>query len=741
MKSILKRNIQRDIDNSRFVSHFFPIILTFLFERYIARSEKKLFTYYLHYYFTSSGNFTDGLFRYSYLCCHILPFFGLMFYLTPAFIDKNWLLALSTFAGCLANFIIATYASIIERTASYGQKLNLAMALALNTIFTVLIVAYLSLQAYTLHYYIWLYMVLVGFTIVLNFTRGLINSIIAALIPFILDVRHGHGVDISTFIASFGLVSVYLLASVCKYVADTYARKSEKNEKISKSLLQHIPQGILRISADGTIDDHYSAQLTSIMGESKISGRTFKHVVLDRADMSENQRDQIWQSILASVGEDQLNLVLNAGNLPSEIKLHGPRDISLKCTWNAEIDDSNIVRRILVTLLDISAEIEAQKKFEEKNQEFNMVRELIGIGAKKSYQFFTSGRQLFNEMLELLEADEIDIESVKILFINIHTLKGAARTLHLMNMAEIFHKVECYYSDILRALAVIDSQRLVNILRQSIEVFDHYERVNRDIIGRTEEDGKVIIERGFLEESLKILNHIEVSRTTDLNLREMINDNRDQLIKLIFMSLPQVLDDIMKQAPRIASDLGKYDPVIAIDMEDILISHRQEAALKKAFIHVLRNALDHGIEFPEIRKQKGKAPHGLIVVEATTRDERIVVRCFDDGAGLAVGRLRQKGLELRLIDREAKTEAVAELIFHQGMSTAKSLSQVSGRGIGMNAIRRFVEAEGGSVGIELGECLDRQNELYQFQIVIILPTQGPKPIDSSAGTCSEGAVA
>ncbi|MDQ3231385.1 MAG: ATP-binding protein [Pseudobdellovibrionaceae bacterium] len=490
-----------------------------------------------------------------------------------------------------------------------------------------------------------------------------------------------------------------------------------------RSLMQHIPQGILTIVEGGIIGQNFSAHLPELTGRSDIAGQSFKEMIFDRSELSRNAIDQAWQSILASLGEDVMNFEVNIDNLPTEFAYHGTHPMVLKCTWNVELDAQDTVKRILVTLLDVTTEVEARRKLDAKNKEFNIVRQLLDIGTNKAKQFFSSGHQLLSENERLIGSAPVDVETVKILFVNMHTLKGAARTLQLAEISEVFHLVESYYADILRNGVLIEMDKLQSDFKPALKIFGQYEVVNRDVLGRTEDDSKVIIDRDFLERNFQILNFLDGTDTLDSNLQDVIHDNRDELIKLIFMSLPLMLDDTLKQANRIAKDLQKSEPHISIDMADILINHRQEIAIKNAFVHLLRNSLDHGIELPDVRISKGKDPRGHIKLAAVEEDNLIQLRFEDDGAGLDIARLRQKGLALQLIPANASVQEVAGLIFHQGMSTANAVSQVSGRGVGMDAVRRFIEAESGRVELHLGTCLDPELELYRFHFMITLPCQ------------------
>jgi hypothetical protein len=489
-----------------------------------------------------------------------------------------------------------------------------------------------------------------------------------------------------------------------------------------RSLLQHIPQGILTIEADGQIGANFSAHLPVILGQKEIANRSFKDIIFDRSNLSKNSIDQAWQTILSTLGESYLNFEVNEVNLPIEFGYQSTPPKVLKCTWNIEVDADENVKKILVTLLDVTAEVKARADLDAKNREFQIVRQLVEIGSTKCKQFFMSGQQLLSENRHLIASGAVEIETVKILFVNMHTIKGAARTLALTEMSDTFHSVESYYGEILRDGVVIDLERLTKDCDDALEVFERYERVNREVLGRTEDDSKVSIDRTFLEQNFQILNYLDQAEgALASDLREIIHGNCDKLVKLIFMSLHGALEEVMKQSQRIARDLQKAEPYISLEIGEIMIGHKQEHAIKNSFIHLLRNSLDHGIESPEVRVAKGKDPRGRITVAAETNQGFIHLKFFDDGAGLAIGRLREKGLSLQLIPEDADIQAIGELIFHQGMSTAKAVSQISGRGVGMDAVRRFIEAEGGKVELHVGACIDPEEEMYQFHLLMKLP--------------------
>ena len=146
--------------------------------------------------------------------------------------------------------------------------------------------------------------------------------------------------------------------------------------------------------------------------------------------------------------------------------------------------------------------------------------------------------------------------------------------------------------------------------------------------------------------------------------------------------------------------LGK-EVQLVIEGEDTEADKNVIEALADPLIHIIRNSLDHGIELPEIRRQAGKPLQGTIRVAARQESDRVVIEIDDDGAGVDPQRIRNKAIERGLIpdDKAANltdTDAV-QLIFLPGFSTADTISDLSGRGVGMDVVRTAVERINGHV--------------------------------------------
>jgi two-component system chemotaxis sensor kinase CheA len=127
-------------------------------------------------------------------------------------------------------------------------------------------------------------------------------------------------------------------------------------------------------------------------------------------------------------------------------------------------------------------------------------------------------------------------------------------------------------------------------------------------------------------------------------------------------------------------------------------------AIKDPLTHAVRNSLDHGIEPPDVREAAGKDPEGTLKLRASHEGNHVIIEVSDDGAGIAVEKIRQKAIERGVITAERAAQQsdreLLQLIFLPGFSTAAKVTNVSGRGVGMDVLRTNVEKIGGKVEID-----------------------------------------
>jgi two-component system, chemotaxis family, sensor histidine kinase and response regulator PixL len=214
---------------------------------------------------------------------------------------------------------------------------------------------------------------------------------------------------------------------------------------------------------------------------------------------------------------------------------------------------------------------------------------------------------------------------------------------------------------------------------------------------------EVLEEMMQLEESVEdITIFAQQSNRTISSQRQMLGQMRDELMWVRMLPLEQIL----QRFPRILRDLSsKYHKSVDLKLKGtgVLVDKAVLEKLSDPLLHLLRNGFDHGIEEPEVRTQQGKPAMGLIEIQAYYQGNQTVIEVKDDGKGLDLARITQKGIEQGLISPQeaasASKERLFELIFEPGFSTASQVSELSGRGVGMNIVRSQVETLKGKISV------------------------------------------
>ncbi|SMF44576.1 Hpt domain-containing protein [Pseudobacteriovorax antillogorgiicola] len=500
-------------------------------------------------------------------------------------------------------------------------------------------------------------------------------------------------------------------------------RKVRERTYRLRSLLEHIPQGILSLGRGGLIEENYSLQLETILGTSKIAHESFQSVVINRIETSQDTRDQIWQTLLCSIDEPTFNFEVNEDKLPSEIDFRTPegREKTLQVTWNIETDESEeVVDHILVTMLDISAEVEARDRLAQKDADLRIISQLIEVGADKANQFFGTGEQLLEECRSLLTQYSNKEDDLKILFINVHTLKGSARSVGFSAIAAELHQIETDFAGILRYQKTVNQLELRQRMDSILRLYEHYRDINRNVLGRENSFSKITIDRELIEEGLALLGALE-GQDLPHKIVKGLRRSKEELQSLVKTPLRDTIQDAMKLSEKVARDLGKPKPRISIDCENWSIGYEDELIIRKAFVHIIRNSLDHGIEAPEERTALGKRAEGLLTVKVAKKSGQFLITFFDDGRGLDLDKLRSKLEDQALLPPDTSPEKLAESIFLPGVSTKQTVSQISGRGIGMDAIRKFLRERDGDVTIALGSAIEAGR--YSFSLILTLPAE------------------
>lgn len=198
----------------------------------------------------------------------------------------------------------------------------------------------------------------------------------------------------------------------------------------------------------------------------------------------------------------------------------------------------------------------------------------------------------------------------------------------------------------------------------------------------------------------------------------LTRDLQDDLLRTRMVEFEGISDRLYRVVRQAAKETGKH---VRLDIVggSIEVDRGVLDRMTGAFEHLLRNSVTHGIESPETRQASGKDQTGSIVVALTQEGNEVGVEFRDDGAGLNLDRIRQKGEAMGLIEpgKDYSAPELANLIFHSGFSTADKVTELAGRGIGMDVVRAEVNAMGGRI-----ETATAEGQGTSFKLVLPLTT-------------------
>ncbi|MFC3476255.1 chemotaxis protein CheA [Halobacterium litoreum] len=206
---------------------------------------------------------------------------------------------------------------------------------------------------------------------------------------------------------------------------------------------------------------------------------------------------------------------------------------------------------------------------------------------------------------------------------------------------------------------------------------------------------RIKLRRGVEDSERQVLDELDELDKITSSLQDTVMDMRLVPMKKIVGKFPRLVRDLAREQDK------QIDFVVEGD--DVELDRTILTEISDPLMHLLRNAVDHGIEPPEVREANGKDPEGTITLSAERDRDRVLIQVEDDGAGIDHETMREKAVEKGVKSREEVEEMpdgeVEDLVFHPGFSTNEEVTDVSGRGVGMDVVRDTVTRLDGSVSV------------------------------------------
>jgi len=240
--------------------------------------------------------------------------------------------------------------------------------------------------------------------------------------------------------------------------------------------------------------------------------------------------------------------------------------------------------------------------------------------------------------------------------------------------------------------ASADKNREIKNLRVDITQLDHIMNLVEDLV----------INRGRLKqiaEEHKIKEMDEAISMVERSVSEL------QSLMMTIRMIP--LSHIFNRLPRVVRDVAQYDHK---EVEFIMEGGETELdrsvmdGLNDPLLHLIRNAVNHGIEAPEVREKAGKPRKGTVRLSAHRDRDNVIIELTDDGAGINIEKVKKKAVEKGMIPADVaatlSTEQAIDLLFQPGFSTADKITDISGRGVGLDVVKRSIESLKGTIKVD-----------------------------------------
>lgn len=484
-------------------------------------------------------------------------------------------------------------------------------------------------------------------------------------------------------------------------------------------MMDNLQQGVCTLDENLRIEGEYSLFLENLIGSADLSKKSLDRLLFEHSDLSSAQRSMVATAIRSAIGDYTFNFEANSHVLPTEIASEiDHRKRFLELDWAPIENQDDEVAKVMVAIRDVTELRSIQEEARNREHELRLIGQILKVSASKFQNFINSSLHI----IDTARAVVIDGEAKSrwdVILRGVHTIKGNARTYGLEEIAEVVHIAEDFLFSVNRENFpdTVKDQILdrLTMIEKVLEKFQDLNdvRLERKTAGETE--ATLIEVASFLKKLVRSgkLNNIS---GVDGHVSSMIK-RVENLTNDTFCSALKPLQDSL---PSLAKQLGKRKPELVFEGEDFEIEKRIADKYQDIFVHLMRNSIDHAF----LAHHEGR----IVINIEKERDSWRKISYSDNGRGLYIKKLKTRGIENGLIDDTASDLDIANLIFRSGISCAEQVTDISGRGVGMDAVRSFLEELGGSISIDF---LDEPAEegFRRFCFIIQLPVAESMALD------------
>ncbi len=479
---------------------------------------------------------------------------------------------------------------------------------------------------------------------------------------------------------------------------------SQQTKKVT-DLLNNAAQGFLSFDRDFLIDDEYSIECENLLGKELINQDITRLLFPKDSKALVLFKENI---IDAFDSDNELTTSLILTLLPSELIIN-KRAILIK--YKIISDD-----KIMMILTNITDKKRLQNKIKKEQRIQKMILTIVSDSSqfyeiKNSFEEFCKDILLYIHVVDSVEKNSNTITAF------IHTFKGLFAQQYMGRSVNQLHRFE---SEILEFSE--DAKNNNNDLKDFIESFDILACMNEDldiiidVLGNDfmNQDTQIKIDEAFityLEEKIGFLYSLDIQQKHEYE--EILHEIK----KIKYKPLKYYLSRHPKFCQQLCVSLNKSIYAFEINGSDVVFITDKYKPFINSLIHVFRNSCDHGIETKEDRISRDKGEMGTISCSFEAANNKLYIEISDDGKGIDLDALKKKILENKLVSikqmDDLTEKEIIDFIFNDNFTTNDSITHISGRGIGLSAVKAELDKLDGEISIETNL---NEGTLFRFRL-------------------------
>jgi two-component system chemotaxis sensor kinase CheA len=491
----------------------------------------------------------------------------------------------------------------------------------------------------------------------------------------------------------------------------------EKTQKIS-TLLHNADQGFLSFGEDFIIDKEYSQACLAFF-QDKSEDIASQDIAALLFEEEPSKQEYFKNTVHALINENTpLKRETFISLLPEELQLN-QKDVHIEYKLIEE-------HKIMLVLTDITQKKRLEKKVEIERKVLKMV---VGV-VSDSESFFEIKQDYENffKRKHFIDSKQTALNNASKLYRNIHTFKGLFAQKEMIHLVKAIHELESKLSYMIKNPHSIQNEAI----EEAIQQFDYNLALQKDlailkkVLGDDflEFEGKISVQESSIETILNRFKNILKNNDTEQleNIYEELKFLKNKQVQALFSPFPKLVESLSKKLEK------QVNPLDIICDNHLRLSDEYKPFIN-TLVHVFRNSMDHGIEILENRFEKEKNPIATIscIIEENGSGQLNII-IADDGAGIDLEKIKQTALERKLYTHDEleqlDRQELLQLIFENEFSTKNEVSELSGRGVGLAAVKEELEKLNGTLQIDT-----RKDEGTSFTFTLPIPaSQNTTPV-------------